>query len=393
MRLLAAVFVTLVVVWQSTVVFASTSVLTVISENSRGLFGRSSGSSDVDGTFSKVKTIRGISTSLTIIPGDVSDVIVTLDDQGRLTALNSGDTSKVLWYVAIAGGRRSVYSSSLIHSRGVILCAIDNVLYGLDPSTGQVKWSSTLRNFISGNLVLLNEGQSVAFMTIDGYLCVFDVETGGLLWHREESSVQVRVKSDLSVAYSSGKHYVIVVLPDGRVLCLDSYSGDKMWESELRRRSMGSIGSIEITPVVAGSEVFVVDDSGALSSIDLETGKITWSEDLGVLSLSKEDEETLFVVTDTGELLAYDVDSKVRLWKLSLGKFGKKKCLRWRAPVMVSGKLWLLSMEGYLVGVNAFSGVIEESYMISGAQSLRYPIKADASIYVAAGKMGFVIVS
>ncbi|MDB1134985.1 PQQ-binding-like beta-propeller repeat protein [Candidatus Anaplasma sp. TIGMIC] len=394
MRFLAAVFVCLSFVHGAGAV-AGVSTNTGVNEDVHFLRNIMKTASEADDTFSRVSVIKGSASHLALIPGDSGVIVIALDDQGRLTALNRGDDSgKVLWYVALADGRRPAYSVSLLYSQGVILCSIDNVLYGLDPGTGQVKWKSVLRNFLGGDLVLLNEGQSVAAFTIDGYLYVFDVGTGGLLWHREETGVQVRTRSDLSVAYSADKHFVVVVLPDGRVLCLDSYSGDQMWGSTLNKVSEGLVGRVNISPVIVGNWVFAADSDGALVGINLTTGESQVAGVLGVKGISKVDEESVFVVTGGDELLAIDAESKTHLWKLSLKSFRNRNGLRWNSPIMVGDKLWLMSSEGHFLGINAFSGALEESYLIPGMGVFsRTPLHVASTVYAAAGRRGLIVIS
>lgn len=345
-----------------------------------------------ESTFTEVKVLRGVSSSSKVAPVAAGGVVVTLDDRGRLTAFD-GDSGKILWYVALSDGRRELYSSGLRYSGGTVLCAIDSFLYGLDPSTGKIKWKNALRNFLSGDPVLVNEGGSVAVLTIDNYLYVFDVDTGGLLWHHEEPGIEVRVRGSLSVAYSShnGQNAVYVVFPDGKAKRFDSQSGDMLWESAVSRDSTGFIGGIKVAPVVMGDFVFVADGKGSLVCLSASTGEFIWSQEVEVRSISKVDEKTVYVITTDSRLIALDAETQVQLWGLSLQEMGRKPRY-WNGPIVAMGKLWILDSQGYLLGVDINSGVVEESYRLGTGDFYRPPLLIGASLY-AVGRDGLVVVS
>ena len=393
MRLLAAVFIISLSLLNGTGICADSETRLGIYDDSMDLRKLVATSPDVIPTFSKVKLLRGDKASLSLAPVDADGVVVTLDNQGMVTGFDAADAGRVLWRAALAAEKRGdIYSAGLAYSNGVVVCAVDNVIYGLDPGTGQIIWESTFRNFLGGDLVIINEGRSVAVFTIDNYLYVFDVESGGLSWHRGEGGVGVRTRSLLSVAYSPERHYVVVVLPDGRVLCLDSYSGDKMWESMLDRRNMGFVGRIRVSPIVAGGEVFLSNELGALLSINIDTGEVTWSLDAGVRDISLVDEGSIYVVTDRGELLAFDSESKTRLWSISLPDMSRVRVTKWNSPVRIGDRLWILSSCGYLLGLNRFSGVVEESYVVPGSGDfVRSPVRVGNALY-ASGRKGLVVV-
>ena len=393
MRLLAAVFIISLSFMCSANVLASSETRPDVQEDVMELRRLSSMSPNVAPTFSKVKLLGGNKAVLSLAPVVAGGVVVTLDDYGRATGLDAANIDNVLWRTALADEKRGdTYSGGLVYSSGIVICAVDNNLYGLDPATGKISWESAFGNFLGGDLVPINEGKSVAVTTIDGYLYVFDVKSGELSWHRGEGGVGVRTRSLLSVAYSPDRHYVVVVLPDGRVLCLDSYGGDKIWETVLDRRNMGFVGGVRVSPVVAGDEVFLSNDLGALLSINVDTGEVTWSVDVGVRDISWSDEGSLYVIADNGELQAFDSESKTRIWAVSLPKVGRARVKKWNTPVRIGDRLWILSSCGYLLGLNRFSGVVEESYVTPGSGGfVRSPVEAGGVVYMS-GKKGLVVV-
>ncbi|MFV9921687.1 MAG: PQQ-binding-like beta-propeller repeat protein [Anaplasma ovis] len=345
---------------------------------------------EVDQTFSQVRNLVGIH-DVTLPPVVVDDRIVVLDGRGRLIALSGEDAGGIAWHVDLAEGTDGVYSSSVVYSDGTLLCAIDNLLYGVDPKDGRIKWKRVLRNPLSGDLVILNDGKAVAALVIDNCLYVFNVADGGLLWHHEEvGGSDIRVKGPLSVAYSHRKHVIVMLLPDGKVLCLDAYSGDKVWEIGLSKKDLGVVGRSVVSPVIVAREVLLVDESGVLKSVELSSGKELWSADVESYDVLGVEKMGIFVLTKAGKLMAFDPESKTQLWVLDLA--GIRGGGRWNSPVLVGGKLWLLGRNGRLLGVNALSGSVEESYKIPGFFTRPFML-SEGMAYASAGKQGLMVLS
>ncbi|MGN7661907.1 MAG: outer membrane protein assembly factor BamB family protein [Anaplasma sp.] len=342
-------------------------------------------------TFSRVRHVGGIA-GVDFAPIVVDDLVVVLNDRGKLVALNVEDPTKTVWGVELAEDESGVvYSGSLAYSNGVLLCAVGNLLYGLDPKDGRVKWKKVLRNFLSGDLVVMSDGKSVAALVIDNCLYVFGVADGGLLWHHEEVGSDVRIKGSLSVAYSPARDVVVMLLPDGKVLCLDVQSGDKVWEAALERKSLGMVGYSVVTPVISGKEVFLVSDSGMLESLELSSGKKLWSAEEEVASVYGPEGFGVFVVTRDRRLLAFDAQSKVQLWQVSLKEAAAGETV-WNVPQLAAGKLWLLGRRGFLLGINPFSGALEESLRVSGRFSHSFSV-SEGVVYAPAGKRGLILLS
>ncbi|ACZ49149.1 hypothetical protein ACIS_00541 [Anaplasma centrale str. Israel] len=388
MRLLAVVLVFVCLLHGRAVLAGSVKQLAV-SERTWGL-SASFVAPETDQTFSRVRNFVGIYDAV-LPPVVVDDLLVVLDGRGRLVALSDGDAGGIAWHVDLAEGAGNVYSGSVLYSDGTLLCAVDNLLYGVDPKDGRIKWKKALRNSLSGDLVALHDGRAVAALVIDNYLYVFNVADGGLLWHHEEiGASDIRVRGPLSVAYSRKKRAVIMLSPDGRVLCLDAYSGDKVWEANLEKRDLGVIGRSVISPVVVAREVLLVGDSGVLESVALSSGKKLWSADVEVYDVLGVEKVGIFALTRDGGLVAFDPESKTQLWTLNLGKIGGSG--RWNSPVLAGGKLWLLGKNGRLLGVNALSGAVEESYKIPGSFARSF-VLSEGMAYASAGKQGLMVLS
>ena len=88
--------------------------------------------------------------------------------------------------------------------------------------------------------------------------------------------------------------------------------------------------------------------------------------------------DTVYVVDVTGKLMALTrAEGKVR-WLTQL-----PGSARWNGPVLAGGKLWLVSAEGSLVGVDARSGQVSSTTAL-GEKVFVSPVVAGGRMYILA---------
>ena len=115
----------------------------------------------------------------------------------------------------------------------------------------------------------------------------------GALW---VASAGGKVK--YSPAYSKGN--LLVVNESSKVTAFNEADGSTRWETQLD-------GDVVADPVVAGDTLLLCTDGGALHGVDIDTGSLEWTHDLGDYPMSAAPSvsgRTLFVPTVDGKLMA-----------------------------------------------------------------------------------------
>ncbi len=137
MRLLAVVSVFLCLLHSGAALAGSVKQLAV-SERTWGL-STSFIAPEVDQTFSRVRNLVGIHD---VVLPPVLWITALWFWMGAAGWLRSARKmlGGIAWNVDLAEGTGSVYSGSIVYSDGTLLCAIDNLLYGIDPKDGRIKW-------------------------------------------------------------------------------------------------------------------------------------------------------------------------------------------------------------------------------------------------------------
>ncbi len=99
--------------------------------------------------------------------------------------------------------------------------------------------------------------------------------------------------------------------------------------------------------------VFAVSHGGRLIATSESSGARVWTRNVASTQMPWVAGDSVFVVDTSGKLMALSRgDGEIR-WANSL-----PQSTRWNGPVLAGGKLWLVSGEGLLVGVDARTGQV-----------------------------------
>jgi len=143
--------------------------------------------------------------------------------------------------------------------------SIDGKVYALEPETGKRIWRTELEVELTAGPGVGNG--FVAVMAADGFLVLLDAATGTEQWRTDidgESLAYPLIEDDL----------VVVQTIDNRVRAVSLFDGSPRWTIEQKTPALTLRGSA--SPISVGSTVVAGFDNGRLMAIDSETGDIAW---------------------------------------------------------------------------------------------------------------------
>jgi len=189
---------------------------------------------------------------------------------GYVAALNAADGSAV-WTVKPGGPLRGEPS---VAGDAVYAMSQDNQIYSLKVADGSTNWSNAAALEIAGVFGAaapsIGQGTVVAGFS-SGELNAYRYENGRMVWQdalsRTTMSTSVASLSDIDADPVVDNGVVYAVGQGGRMVALDLFSGQRIWEL--------NFGGIS-TPWLAGDWVFAVNDKAQLIAIARRTGKIRW---------------------------------------------------------------------------------------------------------------------
>jgi outer membrane protein assembly factor BamB len=160
----------------------------------------------------------------------------------------------------------------------VYVMSQDNQLYSLKSADGTTNWTSAAALEIAG--VFGAAAPSIAQGTVvagfsSGELNAYRYENGRMVWQdalaRTSMTTSVASLSDIDADAVIDNGTVYAVGQGGRMVALDLFSGQRIWELNFAGIS---------TPWVAGDWLFAVNDRAQLIAIARRTGKIRWINQL-----------------------------------------------------------------------------------------------------------------
>lgn len=267
-------------------------------------------------------------------------------------------------------------------------------LVALDASTGEEIWRVDAgAPFHSAPTV---SGGRVFAITNDAELIAFDAGTGQVQWTYQSIAESARILSAPSVAVDGDT--VVAPFASGEVVALLAANGRRLWSDALSRSgqltSLSAINDIAGRPVLDNGVVFSVSHSGVLAAIDLRSGQRVWARAFASTQTPWIAGDVLYAVSVDGELAAFDRASGNVYWVRQLRRYRNERAregrISWAGPIMVGGRLVLVSSLGEVVGVSPQNGEIVASADV-GSPVFVPPIVANGQIYVVTDEARLVV--
>ena len=260
---------------------------------------------------------------------------------GYVAALNAADGSAV-WTVKPAGPLRGEPS---IAGDAVYVMSQDNQIYSLKAANGATNWTNSAALEIAGVFGAaapsVGQGTVVAGFS-SGELNAYRYENGRQVWQdalaRTTMSTSVASLSDIDADPVIDNGTVFAVGQGGRMVALDLFSGQRIWEL-----NFGGIA----TPWLAGDWIFAVNDKAQLIAIARRTGKIRW----------------------INQLPRYE---KMKARKGPITYFG---------PVLAGERLIVAGTNGALININPVDGSFQSQVGIKDGVSFQ-PVVANNTLYL-----------
>ena len=334
--------------------------------------------------------------TLVTLPVVGGGLVYSMDAVGNISAHNAADIGDRRWKskgvseedsTFISGGGLAYDGGKLyaVSGRGLVVV--------LDATTGKEIWRKSLRApFRSAPKVA--DGKLFA-TTIDNQLYALSTSNGEVMWTQRGISETTGLMNTVSPAVAGGK--VVVPYSSGEIYVLSSADGKEIWSETLtggkRLQASALFAGIGGDPVIDGEVVLAVNSGGVLSVKSLAAGQSAWELPIGSNNTPWIAGEYVFLLTSDNTLVAlHKFDGHVR-WSTKLASFEdeakKKNPITWKGPVLVDSKLAVVASNGQLLLVNADDGKITATKSIPEgiytspvvAGGRMYLVSQDATLY------------
>lgn len=315
--------------------------------------------------------------------------IYAMDAVARLNAVSS--SGAVLWSVDLrppgdasdlSGGGLAVIGGRVFATTGY------GELLAVDAASGAIAWRQRLGSPVMGAPTV--EGGIVYVVGRDSSAWAVRTENGRVLWTLPGTPSPTGMIGAAGPAVSESK--VFFPFSSGEVSAALKSGGVRQWSSTVAGQRLGrayaGISDITGDPVVAGSTVFVGNQSGRTVSIDAETGDRNWTAKNGALAPVLPVGNSLFLVNDEARLMRLDAATGEPIWSIEMPFFVPTRRVQKRVaitahfgPILAGGRLVVASGDGVLRFFSPVDGRLLGTVEIpGGAASL--PAVAAGTLYV-----------
>ncbi len=323
---------------------------------------------------------------LTAVPVVADGKVFTLDTEGNVSAFSASGGSR-LWRVSLRPDNeraRAGFGGGLAFDGGRLFAATGfGGVHALDPGSGKTVWTKSLGVPVRNSPTAV--GGKVFIVNVESQLFALNAQDGSEAWSSRGLPELATMLSNVSPAVSGNT--VVVPFASGEIAAFDVSTGEPQWTDSISRASAGAsyaaIGE-PARPAIDGTTVYAMSRSGRLIATSKANGERLWSRDISGSQTPWVAGDSLFVVDVNGKVMALSrKDGKTR-WVSDL-----PSAKSWSGPVLASGKLWLASDKGLLVGVDAMNGAIASKVDL-GAPVYISPVVANGKLYVLSDKASLI---
>lgn len=301
---------------------------------------------------------------LTAQPVSGEGKVFTVDRDQNLSAFNLADGRK-LWRVNIRkkDEKDDVIGGGIAYSRGMLYVTNGyNELLALTPDSGKLVWKAALPTPSRAAPTIMED--RVFVTTMDNRLMAFSADKGAPLWEYAGISETAGLVGAASPAASND--IVVPAFSSGELSALLVENGSVSWNENLsgqRTPGLGSIPDIKGLPVIDNDLVIAVSFGGRMIAVDQRTGQRAWQKDLASDVTPWVAGDQVFVLTTNNELVSLYRKTGAIRWVSPLPLTVDPKDItsgrvHWTGPVLAGNRLILASSTGLITEINPDSGQI-----------------------------------
>lgn len=258
-------------------------------------------------------------------------------------------------------------------------------VFALNAANGKQVWKSDLGVPIV-NAPVANGGR-VFVSTQDNHFYALAQIDGRTLWDHQGISESAGILESTSAAVAGS--VVVVPYSSGELYAINVETGRMAWSDMLSRNgtvtALSELDDIAGRPVIDRDMVFAISHSGIMVAINLNTGDRVWSRDVGGIQTPWAAGDFVYVLTTEAQILCLArKDGRVK-WVHQLPRWedpsSKDDPIVWSGPVLVSDRLVLVSSDGFAVSVSPYTGALLGRMPIPDGTYIA-PIVANATLYL-----------
>lgn len=245
-----------------------------------------------------------------LVASPEADAVLTASRGGRIAAYRATDGGRI-WSVRIGG---AITAGPGVGDGRVFVTTRRAILVALHATNGQVDWRAKLSTFALTPPVV--SGRRVVVETADGHISAFEANTGKRLWTVTEALPHLILRGNSPPIVTRGRIYA--GLNSGQVVALSLRSGRTLWEVTVAHPTGHSrvARMVDIVGPMARvhHHLFAVSDHGRLVCLSTRTGTRVWSRRVSSFSGLSAGMENIYVTDAASLVRVYDRVTGLPIW-------------------------------------------------------------------------------
>ena len=343
---------------------------------------------NIDNNFLKKKIGKKkyLLSKIKLSPLTFEDSIFITDDTGSIYRINKN--GKVYWKSNIYKKiYKKIYKNLSFSIYKDKIYVADNIgyVYAISFETGKLIWIKNHGIPLKSKIKIFEN--RIYLINQDNRLLCLNIDEGSLIWDNRSISSFIKTQNFLALAIS-GIGNLVTLDSSGNLLKLKANNGGFYWSL-----SMGDTQLVQGSNFFESSDITIVNNDiffstpASFFSFNLDNGYLNWKKNIVSKNTPIIDGNNVFIVSDNGYFVNLDKQSGKIVWSTNILKILKKKKQKTEITgfVMGSGKIYAVSLNGYLIVSSALSGKVE--YFKKVADSITSaPIISNGSLYILTGK-------
>jgi len=304
------------------------------------------------------------------------------DDTGTIFSVN--EYGKIRWKKNIYKKRyKKIYKNLTFSISNNIIYVADNIgfIYCMNINTGELIWIKKHGVPLKSNIKIYNK--KIFLINQDNRLLSFDTLTGSQIWDLRSVPSFIKSQNYLGLAISKNGDLVILT-STGDLLKVDADSGSVYWIVNTTASSYEQSTDFFISSDIVISENDIIFSThSSIYSFNLDTGYLNWQVEVSSKSTPIVVSNNVFIVSDNGYFLNVDKKNGKIIWATDVFKILKEKKRKTIVSgfLLASNKVYITTLNGYLIVSSGFSGKVE-SFIKIGDKILTSPVISNGALYI-----------
>ena len=314
--------------------------------------------------------------------------IFTMDTTGTVRAFDANSGS-VIWQARfgdIGENSAAVYGGGVAFDSGRVY-ATNGLGYvaALDANTGGAAWTVKPAGPLRGEPSVA--GDAVYVMSQDNQIFSLKTADGSTNWSNAAALEIAGVMGAAAPAIGQGT--VVAGFSSGELNAYRPENGRQVWQDALARTSIttsvASLSDIDADPVIDSGVVYAVGQGGRMVALDLFSGQRIWELNFAGISTPWVAGEWVFAINDKAQAVAINRASGKIRWINQMPRYRKSKSktgpISYFGPVLAGERLIIAGSNGALININPMDGSFQSQTDINDGVSFQ-PVVANNTLYL-----------